>query len=278
MSIAPGKIKTMEEIKTFAFFDLETTGIPELEFFKTKITEISVVACSVEHFLNEKHLRVLHKLTLCFNPFKRIDIKASDITGLTNDLLEHEHKFDENAMGVLEKFLSQLQQPVCLIAHNGEKFDFPLLKKQFEAFNANIPDSLKCCDSLRVLKEIDERFPDFKVVEVTKEDSAIHECDTGDFNGMQRVNETTPRKNRPEEVKELLNFKRKLFPNSANRQQYKSFALREIHKRFFNCFPDESHFAEADVLALMKCALKDKRDFVDSVNRHSIKFSDAKKF
>lgn len=61
----------ISEIKTFAFFDLETTGLPELENFKTKITEISIVACSKKHFLEtmpKKMPRVLHKLSHCFNP------------------------------------------------------------------------------------------------------------------------------------------------------------------------------------------------------------------
>ena len=61
----------ISQIKTLAFFDLETTGIPELENFKTKITEISIVACSTKHFLETKSQetpRVLHKLSHCFNP------------------------------------------------------------------------------------------------------------------------------------------------------------------------------------------------------------------
>ena len=147
-------------IKTFAFFDLETTGLPDLEFFKTKITELSIIAVSVDHLTevkdNEDIPRVQQKLTLCFNPFKRIDIKATEITGLDNDLLEHQKKFDKNAMNMIECFLFQLEQPVCLIAHNGNSFDFPLIKKQYEILNGNFPFSLKVCDSLPVFKQIDE--------------------------------------------------------------------------------------------------------------------------
>lgn len=144
------------EIKTFAFFDLETTGIPDLEFFKTKITELSIIACPVSQFLELPLPRVQHKLTLCFNPWKRISEKSTEITGLTNELLEHENKFDKNAMNLLESFLLQLQQPVCLIAHNGDKFDFPLLKKQHDILGGNLQLDLKCCDSLPIFRKIDE--------------------------------------------------------------------------------------------------------------------------
>lgn len=146
-------------IKTLAFFDLETTGLPDLEGFKTKITELSIVACSVNHFLDVKKdesPRVLHKITICLNPYKRIDLKATEITGLTNELLEHENKFDKNAMNLLECFIFQLQQPVCLIAHNGDKFDFPLLKKQCDSLEGALPFTLKCCDSLNVFRKYHE--------------------------------------------------------------------------------------------------------------------------
>lgn len=157
-------------IRTFAFFDLETTGLPEFEFFKTKITELSVVAVSVDHFLECKDIpRVQHKLTLCFNPFKRIDLKATEITGLDNDLLEHQKKFDKNAMNLLECFLFQLQQPVCLIAHNGDNFDFPLIKKQCEVLNASFPFSIKFCDSLPVFQKIDDLLN--KKLEIIKKES-----------------------------------------------------------------------------------------------------------
>lgn len=142
-------------IKTLAFFDLETTGLPELEFFKTKITELTIVAVSVEHFLGSTIPRVQHKLSLCFNPYKRVDLKAMEITGLTNELLEHERKFDKNAMKLIECFVFQLQQPVCLIAHNGNNFDFPLIKKQCGLLEGNLPFTMQCCDSIPVFKQID---------------------------------------------------------------------------------------------------------------------------
>lgn len=72
----------MNKIKTLVFFDLETTGIDNL----AKITELCMIACPKENILaavNNQLPRILHKLTLCINPFKYISPTAMDITGLS---------------------------------------------------------------------------------------------------------------------------------------------------------------------------------------------------
>lgn len=75
----------MPQINTFAFFDLETTGLPDFQYNKTKITEISIIACRKERLLAAKNgeiPRVHHKLTLCFNPYKMISLEATKISGM----------------------------------------------------------------------------------------------------------------------------------------------------------------------------------------------------
>lgn len=153
---------TTPSFKTFAFIDLETTGLPSLEFNRTKITQISITACSVEHIMELKDReaipRVLHKLSLCLNPRKLIKLDSSEITGLTNELLQNERKFDEDTVDLINNFLAHLQQPVCLVAHNGNKFDYPILKTTLKLVNKSLPESLICCDSLAVFKKIDEIY------------------------------------------------------------------------------------------------------------------------
>lgn len=348
-------------IKTLAFFDLETTGLPDLEFFKTKITELSIVTCSVAEFIDPKVTipRVQHKLTLCFNPFKMVTLKASEITGLTNELLECENKFDANAMNLLSCFFFKLQQPICLIAHNGNNFDFPLLKKQCDVLNGAFPFTIKCCDSLPVFRKLDElaerkvemlKEPyslqewndaigdglilSSKVEEILENDDKKEESDDDeavdkvlqelinnelkevdrieqpeqlnkkpDLNGAnswQVVNETTPNKpitaenlhirapqhaaspSTPETRKRSTTSKRELFPEppttSAAKKVKKSFALPQIYNRFFGSFPDNSHDAESDVLALLKCAANCREDFMRIITETCIDFNDVKKF
>jgi len=45
-------------------------------------------------------------------------------------MLEGQRPFDGEAVALLDAFLGRLAPPVCLLAHNGHKFDFPLLAKQ----------------------------------------------------------------------------------------------------------------------------------------------------
>lgn len=68
-------------IKTFVFFDTETTGLPSAENNKTKLTELSMIAVQADHISLGVFPRVQNKLTLCFNPRKMVSIGAEDLTG-----------------------------------------------------------------------------------------------------------------------------------------------------------------------------------------------------
>ena len=54
------------------------------------------------------------------------------MTGLDNYNLTGQSKFDKNIGNLLNTFLSCLPSPVCLVAHNGSQYDFPLLKAELE--------------------------------------------------------------------------------------------------------------------------------------------------
>lgn len=144
-------------IKTFAFFDLETTGIPSWGN-PARITEISIIAIPIYNLMNDDfskdNIRVQHKLNLCINPMKMIDPDSTNITRLTNEMLEHESKFSVSTLKLLQEFFEHLQKPICLVAHNGNKFDFKILKQYYEKLKFPVSDDLMCCDSLLVFKEI----------------------------------------------------------------------------------------------------------------------------
>lgn len=130
---------TSSRPKSLVFLDLEATDLPQ---YRPAITEIALLACSSDHFENcvgagtEQLPRVLHKLTLCVNPVRRIAPEAVVITGLDNFLLQDENILSAKTAKLLSTFLDNLNQPVCLVAHNGNAFDFPLLARSLRECNS----------------------------------------------------------------------------------------------------------------------------------------------
>uniref|UniRef100_T1GPN5 Exonuclease domain-containing protein n=1 Tax=Megaselia scalaris TaxID=36166 RepID=T1GPN5_MEGSC len=109
----------LKKFQSFAVFDLETNTLPGCGR-RVNITEFTIYAVSRNDFITESSLdkkipRIVHKLNLVVRPLGPIDPTAEKITGLKMTTL----------------FLRRLQQPVCLIAHNGDNFDFKILKEHF---------------------------------------------------------------------------------------------------------------------------------------------------
>lgn len=51
-------------------------------------------------------------------------------TGLDNFVLSNLPRMNAETIDMICGFLSRVPSPICLVAHNGYKFDFPLLKKE----------------------------------------------------------------------------------------------------------------------------------------------------
>ncbi|XP_014090369.2 DNA polymerase III PolC-type [Bactrocera oleae] len=158
-------------IASFVVLDLETNDLP-YNFSKIAITELCMYGFSTSELetapikleeidnvtLEFDRPRHLHKLTMLFNPRRLIHPKAEEITGLSNYSLEKESHFDENAAGIITNFLKHMQQPVCLVAHNGVTFDFPIVKQTFKKLNLNLPCETLCIDSLLAFRVLDQQL------------------------------------------------------------------------------------------------------------------------
>ncbi|CAL4071551.1 unnamed protein product, partial [Meganyctiphanes norvegica] len=102
--------------------------------------------------------RVLQKYTRLYYPRKLINPKVEELTGLNNELMHRLPSFSLSSVEAIALFLD-LPKPVCLVAHNGDRYDFPLLKAEF--VNAKSSDALsnvKCVDTLTCIKEIDSVY------------------------------------------------------------------------------------------------------------------------
>ena len=159
----------MVRFQTFVFFDLEATGLPSVTR-PPRITELCFKALDVKHFSALKPLlfkckdsknfedtlpRVANTLKLCFNPGVMVPEIVTNITGLSNDLLENQSRFKPESVNLLKIFLENLPQPICLVAHNGLKYDYPLMKAELVNIGLqNLTDNVYIVDSLTALKHI----------------------------------------------------------------------------------------------------------------------------
>lgn len=142
------------DIKTFIFLDLETTGLPHLENNRTRVTELCLTAVRSSHIASGVFPRIQNKITLCLNPRKLIDAEASKITGLSNHLLEYQPIFDEKTFCIINDFINLQQMPVCLVAHNGNRFDYPILKSEIQNCGNQLLEHILCVDSLMAFKAL----------------------------------------------------------------------------------------------------------------------------
>ena len=79
---------------------------------------------------------------------------VSDLTGLDNYNLSGQSKFTKNTGNLVNSFLALLPSPVCLVAHNGNAYDFPLLKAEMEKSGTMLSSEILCVDSYVGIKEI----------------------------------------------------------------------------------------------------------------------------
>lgn len=121
------------ECNTYVFIDLETTGL--INDPPVRITELNFCAIGKSQFLqgmSREIPRVSNSLNLCINPTRSIHPTATRLTKLDLTNLEHQSEFNEDVFNNIFSFLNRLKRPICLIAHNGFKFDFPILRAEID--------------------------------------------------------------------------------------------------------------------------------------------------
>lgn len=143
----------VSQFSTLIFLDLETTGLQK----PVEITELSMIAVEAEH-INESSKtksipRLLDKFTTCVRPTKEIEHFASSVTSLSNDDLENRGGFDIELGKIVRSFVMRQPQPVCLIAHNGDNFDFKVLVSHLKAVGITLPESVHASDSLKAFRK-----------------------------------------------------------------------------------------------------------------------------
>ncbi|XP_046552877.1 LOW QUALITY PROTEIN: three-prime repair exonuclease 1-like [Haliotis rubra] len=144
-------------IQSFVIFDTETTGLPKTG---PKITELCFLGVGRKYLEGSKVAvgpRVTNQLLLCVDPRKRLEPEAASITGLDNETLADQKPFDTDMVQLMSIFLSRLPKPVCLVAHNGDWFDYPLLVSELRQVSGKLQGDLLCVDSIKAFKTLENQ-------------------------------------------------------------------------------------------------------------------------
>ncbi|XP_077983028.1 three prime repair exonuclease 2-like [Glandiceps talaboti] len=139
-------------IKTFVFVDVETTDLISHNKPMPRITEIAMVAVHRKALVSLEDIRLKDKLLLCVDPITEINRRASEITQLSNDILKGQEKqeFNTNILITIRHFIKRQSPPVCLVAHNGDTFDFKVLKSELERLSGKF-ENILCGDTLTAM-------------------------------------------------------------------------------------------------------------------------------
>ncbi|KAL8212398.1 UNVERIFIED_CONTAM: hypothetical protein K2H54_045283 [Gekko kuhli] len=151
-------------IETFVFMDLEATGLPPSQ---PKIAEMCLIAVNRHAFENPQYSssspgplfpRLVDKLCICINPDKLFTPGATSVTGLNNKAFAENKKqsFNIHIMHMITAFFSRQYPPICLVAHSGCTYDFPLLKAELSALGISVLDEIYCADTIKAMKALDK--------------------------------------------------------------------------------------------------------------------------
>ena len=259
------------------------------------------------------HPRIINSLNLCFNPAAMIPDIVTDITGLSNELLEHQPRFSSSTGQLLKAFLQSLPQPLCLVAHNGNKYDYPLLQAELLKRDSEIGSEIYVIDSLNAMRYIydekkDEPKPQENISVLLSSGILDDEPNenlnmndvkkpclrTEDELNMFKTPEHSPvprdffmsppptgHSSNRKKSSELMSSDRK--KNGAKIKKKlefdrpNSFSLPKLHEHIFGRKPKISHGAGVDVDALIRVCASKGEGFVSYAQNNFEKFQKVKK-
>ena len=134
LSNKPGK-KRIEYVPDYVLFDLETTGV---SCENDEVIEISAVKV--------QNGKIVDEFSTLVNPGRPIPFVASQVNGITDDMVAGSPNFEE----VLGQFLDFAQDAV-LVGHNINKFDMLFIQRDVQKYYGKVIDN-DCVDTLQIAR------------------------------------------------------------------------------------------------------------------------------
>lgn len=195
--------------------------------------------------------------------------------------------------------MAEQTKPVCFIAHNGDNFDFPILKSKIEDLCVPFIDGVLCIDSLTVFRGMPEIFGQQKSPKkvIAESLSSGSSCLTPEILPSNTVSnltsldfksvETTPPalslllemcgSDEYVDVRRFEQLEKRLITKceAATRRDPKkklSYGLGAVYQRIFNVSIPHAHSAEGDCLALLQLFHRTNTDVIPWVDDHAKPF------
>ncbi|WP_042275551.1 3'-5' exonuclease [[Clostridium] dakarense] len=130
--------------QNYIAFDIETTGLSPVT---NEITEIGA--------LKIKHGEVVDTFEMLVKPTKKISKKITDLTGITNEMVQDAPSIEE----VLPKFI-EFAEKLALVGHN-IKFDYGFINENYKRINNKEFRRKKYC-TMEMYKKWHKEYYDMK--------------------------------------------------------------------------------------------------------------------
>lgn len=172
-----------------------------------------MVAVSAEDLFKCKGAlpRVMHKLLIPVNPRTAVSKTAAEISGLSNANLVDALPFEYKIYSLINNFLNVLKKPICLLAHNGNRFDYPILSKELKSINQTLSEDILTIDTLHMFQQyykgcqneiqelLNDGCDDVLLEALDAVDNDLEQCNIVDHNNVVQRN-TADLNNLEEEV------------------------------------------------------------------------------
>ncbi len=135
--------------KMYAIIDIETTG---LRITEDRITEVAIYIHNGEEVVNTFHSLI--------NPERYLPDFITQLTGITNGMLEEAPKFYEVAKQIVE-----ITEGMVFVAHNAH-FDYTFIKNEFKNLGFNYQRKTLC--TVRLSRKIFPHLPSYSLGNLCK--------------------------------------------------------------------------------------------------------------
>ncbi|KAK2575428.1 hypothetical protein KPH14_008337 [Odynerus spinipes] len=243
-----------------------------------RIIELSFVAVTRDNICLEKNEipRVLQTLTVPVNPNTTIPLEVENLTELKNECLQNVSSFNDKIYNLINNFLDTLMVPICFVAHNGYRFDYPIFLWELKCLHKDLASSILCVDTLSLFKDFFMNT-DKTIIQDSKAINILNSPISSKNENLETslVEEET----RKDQTKQR-EFNIEVLSNRKENHTYQrpiNFKLTTIYEHLLNVPAEKAHTAQGDCINMLRCANHIGEFFLEWCDHHAVPLIEKRK-